>query len=316
MTPTEERDAQGECFCARRANPFLGIVAVVKTSGGRALSFDGRSWQLQVLAHPPRGLWSAQGHQDRLQYFRFGLWSERAGVKRVPLNPILDAGRMLAESEALIALIRGNLQRLPFPLAEELELWLLDRGQAPLALLAAALVGTDLDELGTPAWSAGATRDRPFISATLQRRDSAAPDGVPLQHATVLERLVKSTAGRHLNRQWFRRGADGTGLGLEHRAPDGLVGRRLSVESFPELPLRTHWLEDGDCGLAADWVDWIAPYLLTLPGIDDGLRRRLEREAVREPLLVDALSPLYPRVLDRDLLSQARVEARLLRANS
>ena len=136
----EGRDGQGECFCLRRANPFLGLVAVVKTPMGRALSPDGRIWQLQVLAHPPRGLWSGEGYEDRLQYFRFGLWSERAGVKRVPLNPILDAGRMLAESEALIALIRGNLQRLPFPLAEELELWLLDRDLLSQARVEARLL--------------------------------------------------------------------------------------------------------------------------------------------------------------------------------
>ncbi len=314
--PAEGACAQGRCFSLRRANPFLGLVAVVKTSGGRALSFDGRSWQLQVLAHPPRGLWTREGHQDRLQYFGFGLWSERTGVRRVPLNPILDAGSMLAESESLIGLVRASQKDLPYPLAKELELWLLDREQAPLALLANALEGTDLDELGTPAWSAGATPERPFVSRTLQDTDSAAGDErPPQQHAIVLERLVKSTAGRHLNRQWFRREADGSGLGLDHRAPEGLAGRHLPADAFPGLPLRTLWPEDADCALVGEWVDWVAPYLLTLPGIQDGLREHLEQQAARTPLLVDALWRLFPRVLDRDLLSRARVEARLLRAN-
>jgi len=280
------------------------------------MSFDGKYWQLQILAHPPRGLWSGEGHQDRLQYFRFGLWSERTGVKRVPLNPILDAGRMLAESEVLIDLIRRNLGGLPFPLVAELELWLLDRAHAPLALLATAIEGMDLDELGTPAWSAGATRNRHFVSPTLQRGGATPPDGVGLQHATTLERLVRSTAGRHRNRQWFRREADGTGVGLGHGGADGLAGRRLSAACFSELPVRTNWPEDGDTGLVADWIDWIAPYLLTLPGIGDELRGRLEQEAAREPLLVDALWRLYPGVLDRDLLKQVRVEARLLRAST
>ena len=65
----------------------------------------------------------------------------------VPLNPIQDAGPMLAASDALIDLIRGSLDELPFPLAEELELWLLDRAQTPLALLATAISGSDLDDL-------------------------------------------------------------------------------------------------------------------------------------------------------------------------
>lgn len=141
MTPAQGRDAPGERFCLRRADPFLGLVAVVKTSGGRAFSPDGRIWQLEVLAHPPRGLWSREGHEDRLKYFRFGLWSERTGLRRVPLNPVLDVGRMIAAAQAVIMLIRDGLGALPFP----------------------------------------------------------------------------------LNRQWFRRAADGAGVGLEHRAPDGLA---------------------------------------------------------------------------------------------
>lgn len=317
MTPAEERDTQGERYCLRRANPFLGLVAVVKTSAGRALSPDGRIWQLQVLAHPPRGLWSGEGHEDRLQYFRFGLWSERTGLRRVPLNPILDAGRMVAALDALIGLIQGSIDELPFPLAEELELWLLDRAQVPLALLATAIPGSALGEMGTPSWSVGATSDRPFVSATLRCRDAARTESSsPLRHATVLERLVESTAGRHLNRQWFRREGDGTGVGLDYRAPNGLSGRRLPAGAFPRLPLRTDWSEEIDRDLVSDWLDWIAPYLLTLPEIDDRLRGRLEQEAVQEPKLVDDLWPLYPRVLDRDLMTRARVEARLLRATS
>ena len=54
---------------------------------------------------------------------------------------------MLAASDALIDLIRGSLDELPFPLAEKLELWLLYRAQTPLALLATAISGSDLDDL-------------------------------------------------------------------------------------------------------------------------------------------------------------------------
>lgn len=45
------------------------------------------------------------------------------------------------------------------------------------------------------------------------------------------------------------------------------------------------------------------------------LRRKLEEQAVRRTLLVDAIWRLYPKMLDRDLINRARVEARLRRAS-
>ncbi|MFZ0791605.1 MAG: hypothetical protein WAM94_18480, partial [Chromatiaceae bacterium] len=154
--------ADTRCFSLRRVNPFQGVVAVVKTTGGRALSVNGRDWQIQVLAHPPRGLWSRGGDQEALRYFRFGAWSAEDGLSQVPLNPILDAGLMLAESEQLIDQARAAAVNLPFPLAPELEHWLLDREGAPLALLGTALADGVLDEAAGSDWSAGARgEDRP-----------------------------------------------------------------------------------------------------------------------------------------------------------
>ena len=37
-------------FALRRLNPFLGVVAVVEIPGARGFSYDGDTWQLQVLA--------------------------------------------------------------------------------------------------------------------------------------------------------------------------------------------------------------------------------------------------------------------------
>lgn len=96
-----------ESYCQRRANPFSSLVAVVEGAGGRARSLDGRTWQIEVLAHSPR-----------------------TGLERVPLNPILDVGRMLAASEALTAPVAKALSSLPFPLAPELEPSQLDRSEA------------------------------------------------------------------------------------------------------------------------------------------------------------------------------------------
>lgn len=313
MLPAEGSAAR---YCLRRVNPFLGVVAVVRTPDGRALSVDGRHWQIQVLAHPPRGLWSGEGHGDELLYFRFGTWSETEGLRRVPLNPILDVGRMLAASHALIEGVRDALPELPFSLAPELELWLLDQDEAPLAILATAQDDSALDKLASPDWTAGGRGERTFVSARLTRQGVPQRDAAGrFHHAEAIERLLRAAAGRRLNRQWFRREA-GDGEGLAKGVPPDLAGRRFPSDAFPVLPVRTDWPEPADAALVDDYLDWLAPYLLTLPTLSTDLRQRFERAAGREALLVDALWRLYPAVLDPEFINRARVEARLRRANA
>ena len=96
----------------------------------------------------------------------------------------------------------------------------------------------------------------------------------------------------------------------------GHAGQRFPVAGFPPLTLRTDWPGEREAGLVADYIDWLSPYLLTLPGLPEDTRRRLEASAVRHALVVDDLWRLYPEVLDPGLVAQARVEARLRRANA
>jgi hypothetical protein len=88
----------------------------------------------------------------------------------------------------------------------------------------------------------------------------------------------------------------------------------LGVDDFPELLIRETWPSAADAGLVADYIAWCAPRLLALDSLSDRTRARLEPLACRQPLLVDTLYRLYPRVIDRSLLDRVRVEARLRRA--
>ena len=308
-------DSDTHCFGLRRVNPFQGVVAVVTTPGARALSLDGVHWQIQVLAHPPRGLWARGGEQEEPRYFRFGDWSESTGMTRVPLNPILDAGLMVARCQRLIGQVRAATPSLPFPLGPELELWLLDGDGLPLALLATALPRGDLDAYAVPDWTAGDRGDgRPFVSPSLAARDVPDPDpSGRSHHLQALEGLVAQRAAPGRRTQWFRiEGEDA--LGLDHGADPALWGRRLARAELPTLSVRSQW-EGGDAQrLVDDYLAWLAPYLLTLPGLPDPLRRDLEANAAHHALLVDALWRLYPRVLDPGLVQRARIEARLRRA--
>lgn len=309
------RDAETRCFGLRRVNPFLGVVAVVKTPTGRALSVDGVHWQIQILAHPPRGLWSRGGEQESLRYFRFGAWSQSEGMTRVPLNPILNPGLMLAESERLVAQVQAAVPALPFPLAPELELWLLDPKGLPLALLATALPDTDLAAVSVAEWTAGGRGDeRPFVSPTLAAQGLAERDASGRRyHVEALERLVLQRAGPHRRTQWFRIQGD-EAWGLAYRTDPQLQGRRLARADLPPLSLSSRWEEESAQGLVDEYLAWLAPYLLTLPGLPDPVRQDLEAKAVHHALPVDALWRLYPRVMDPQLIQRARIEARLRRS--
>ncbi|MGB5834564.1 MAG: hypothetical protein WBG92_21610 [Thiohalocapsa sp.] len=311
-----------DCYSLRRASPFLGLVAVVRSPGGRALSFDGRHWQLQVAAYPPRGLWSGDGYGDELRYFRFGVWTKADGVARVPLSPILHVGRMLEESERLVEAVAEASPRVPFALVPELELWLLDADDAPLALLATAIdLGAETDdssltEIGRPDWNAGGRGERRFVSATLSAQGIAERDGSgPGRHADLLERRVFDAAGGRRLTQWFRRDAAG-GRCFGFDAPETLVGRWLPDAAFPDFNLRVDWSDETTQALVDDYFRWLSPYLLMLPALPDVMRRKLELAASQHASAVSQLWRMYPRVLDTEFVHRARVEAELRRAHA
>jgi hypothetical protein len=280
---------------------------------------------LQVAAHAPRGLWSGGGETEELRYFRFGLWSETAGMTRVPLNPMLDIGLMLEESKHLVAALQEATPWLPFPLAAELELWLLDADDAPLALLATAIdpgnvadvgLAAGLDEIGQPDWNAGGRGERAFHSPRLSAQAVPERDGAgPALHARWLERQVMQAAGNKRRCQWFRRDATG-GTCIGFRAPDGLAGRRLPSAAFPALNLRSAWSDSTIHALVDDYFRWLSPYFLMLPDLDDQLRAGLEQAASSYAIEVSQLWRLYPRVLDAEFVRRARVEAELRRAHA
>lgn len=304
-------DTDTRCFSLRRVNPFLGIAVLVRTPGGRAISVDGQHWQVQILAHPPRGLWTGGGEQKELRYFRFGFWSEAEGSTRVPLNPILDAGEMVAQSERLIAELRAATPGLPFPLAPELEQWLMDPDGNPIVLLATALHESELGEIRGGDWTAGGRgEERPFTSDTLSAQGVAEHDPSGRHyHVEALERLIAQTAGPRPTTRWFRR--DGASVLPLPRDGESALAQPLPEHAFPPLTLRTDWANKHARALVGEYIDWLSPYLLTLPSLDTETRRTLEREARRHALLVNALWRLYPRIIDEGLITQARVEARL-----
>jgi hypothetical protein len=293
--------ADARYYSLRRLSPYQGTVQVIEAPGLRAMSADGLTWhvQIQSRSHAARAA-------GRLRSSVHGTW--RA-----------DGSGDLIETErtrAHIAVLRAQ-PRLPFPLADTLELWLLDADrQLPLALLATSFPGHAPPRTVEPRFVAVVAGEA-FTSPSLavQQAAGAAPQGgVP--HGELLARLVRDEAGEPARAQWFRREPDGSGTGL---AGSGIgpahEERVLGPALFPELIVRERWENDIATDLVRDYHAHFAAFLLTHGNLSREARARLEPAACRRPEQLYRLRHLLPEVVDMERVKVALVEAVLRRAN-
>lgn len=272
-------------YSLRRLSPYQGTVQVVECPNFRAMSADGMRWRVQFL-------------NQKTRFSSYGVW--RA-----------DGQGSLIETERTQPIIRALREHppLPFPLADHLELWLLD---AETLLPLALLMSTLSDRAPPPAvamqWRAALAGDDGFAAPSLPT-----VDGQPSQiaHRHVLDRCVQRAAGPRPQAQWFRRAADGAGEGLN--MPGGLDrvhhGRHLEREQFPKLLLRDTWNTEQETKLVHDYHEWHAANLLTHTGLDSGTRAALERAACRQAQKLFRVRYLLPEVIDPEILRVAMVEA-------
>lgn len=303
------------CFAVRRLNPFLGVAQVLDIGIARAISVDGLSWQIQIRADPPaskrRHYGSSPG--DR-KYFRFGHWTAAAGLVRTPVNPELDIRQMLTQCGTLLELLATCSQNVPFSLEDNIELWLLDHDRLPLALFASVVREELASNITAGRWRATLPAEGGFHSPALEARGYPNMTGGGNRgHATHLEQQVMNAASGHC---WFIRSGDGGSRALydddDNHSTDITPGTGPGY--FPEFPLRNQWESDDNTAVADDWVQWLAPRLLTLQSLDDTTRSSLEHAARANAALVDGQFRLYPSVINDDLLESARVESRIRRS--
>jgi hypothetical protein len=245
----------------------------------------------------------------------FGVWSKKEGLQRLPVDPSLEIGYLSRTAEELHQILEERLAAVPFPRRDRVELWLLDASQyLPLALLASTLEGRPLPVPGNLDWHCAPAhhRDITVLSKTPEE-STAAPTlpGAGEGSREILQALVRSAAGNPRRAQWFRRDAEGGGVGLGGvHIEASWQGRRLPKGAFPTLPLREHcWERPEERRLVEDFHDWQAPFLLTLEELPAALRDRLERAACRQSTWLYAVHRLYPVILNQDLVKAALVEA-------
>lgn len=271
-------------YSLRRLSPYQGTVQVAECPGFRAMTADGLRWRVQFLNQRTRfssyGIWRADGHGSLIE-------TERT-------QPIIQTLR--------------ERPTLPFPLADRMELWLLDsRERLPLALLASALPERAPGQAVALHWRAGLAGDDEFLASSLSRSDGQASH---MPHGSVLDRCVQRAAGSRPQAQWFRRNPDGSGDGLEMSGLESrLLGRRLALQHFPELLLRRQWDSEQETLLVHDYHDWHAASLLTHTNLARDTRAELERAACRQAAKLFRVRYLLPEIIDAELLRVAMVEA-------
>lgn len=285
--------AHVECFAQRLLSPYRGAMQVIRYAAAEAVTLDGVHWDIYVAND---SLLDGLGDPARVQVsdIRYGAWSAARGLKRGPLYPSADFRRMEAMGAVVYAHLLRVHDRVPFPLRDRHECWLLDRDGLPLALLQSAVDAPGRDV--APAWTAGRAAHERF----------AAPGLVPGDAARALEGRINDLAGPAPRARWVRRDATGGG-----ETCDAQQCARLAAEDFPALPLRAAFEDAATRDLVDAYHAWQAVWLLCLP-LDEALRRSLEGSARHQAELVESLHRLYPEILDTAALNAARVEARLI----
>jgi hypothetical protein len=286
------QQASNSAFSIKRLNPFNGLLQVYQLNSARALSADGKVWEIQVLSDSPQGLWANTPFSGQ-QYYTFGRWSSEQGLEQVPVNPLFNIRQMISDAEALVEQLSDACGDLPFPPGDPYELWLLDaESHQPIALLASCREEAQRNEIHKERWIA------------------AEPDEHnPQAQTSALENIVMQRADQQRLSQWFLRNEDASASSCDNPAQS-----RPSAD-FPELLVTEAWKDDNERELIQDYINSKAPQLLMLPNISDETRERLEKIAIKQAEAVDRLWRLYPQIHNHNLLKSARVEAKIRSAN-
>ncbi len=278
-------------------NPFRGIMHSVVTEWADAVTTDGREWTLYVRGECLYDdLADFEGEKLTIPDVKYGTWSATAGFARSPIRlPTFDA-KVRHEGERLLAAVLAVADRLPFPLADRFEYWLLHgESRLPLALIASSC-SHEFEPPAVLRWTPGQLCMAEIIQSH------------------TLHDAVNQLAGEQPQAMWFERHADGSGTPVVHVGEAAAESNPpLAADTFAEFYLDADVLDDGLAHLFGQVLAWQAPALLQLPTLSNAQRTEFETAACRHALRLAEQLPLYPCVLDKAQITAALVEARLRR---
>lgn len=307
-------DPDTRCYATRLLNPFQGVMMIVETTAARATSVDGVNWCIEILSQIYKTPWCSMAiHTPSERYFSYGVWSAQDGLARIPVHPSLYLEHVEQAIHDLLAQLTTLSQRIPFRLADSLELWLMDAAaQQPVALIASRLPNDVVPIVNSLQWYAAPNIDTPFRSTAFASEQVKST--TPIQPQDLLQRLIKQRCQPPYQALWIERHPDGSGdIRYNHAGKSQQQNEQLDANSFPACLLNEHWSQPEAQQLIADYLHWQAPLLLMLP-LAAPRRREIEQQAQQRPLSVHTHHRLYPEVIDQRLLNKILVEAVLRKA--
>ncbi len=277
-------------YSQRMLPPFYGQVQIAESDRARALTIDCITWEIQFV-HGAGSNQSTIGNQSKKRGFRRAAMISDHDIRQKKVGANLADDQEIDERILELTDFLADAP-LPFPAVDHCECWLLDPEDAsPLALLFSCEHAEEINTFpNRPEWTALPAAVMPIDKT----HDEASLDLAPVNHR--LERLVAERAGYQPQIQWYRRGEG-------------------EEQFFPPLMLREDWRDEESAALCQRYLQRQAPRLLMLHYMEDELRARLEQEAKVNALEVERYHPLYPEVIDKDLIDAIRVEARIRSAS-
>ena len=271
--------------------PFSGQLQIAESGDARALSIDGKHWEIQFrFATNAASTRPNTSNSDK----HTGKYTDiasitPAGLVRQPLHPVFDTEIVTRAIEQLSAWISDS--SLPYPAIDRFEYWLLDQSEGkPLALLYSCI---SAEEIGAPSarptWMAMPAAQLPIEEPTDHRTSYVPPVNARL------ESLIAEHAGPSPRAAWFDRA-------------------ETTTTEFPPCLISEDWEQEEHDRLCQLYIRRLAPRLLMLQGLAHEDRQRLEQACRENALDVDRFHRLYPEFTDQKLLKVLRVEANLRRS--
>ena len=288
-------------YSQRLLPPYYGQAQIAESERARALTIDGQSWEIQFLLERKGGLNHSSNdalstNQDanqetKLSYKRAATISDsdirQKNIGSSQITKGLDVKQTVDERILELTDFLVDI-KLPFPVVDRHEYWLLDaKDQSPVALIFSAKDEAQKNAYPSrPEWTALPAAVMPIELTEDEKSFSSAPVNYRF------ERLVAERASINPKAKWFTRSAN-------------------EEQSFPSYMVREDWHEEEDNDLCQRYLTRQSPRLLMLHGLSQEQRRQLEINARPHALEVERFHPLYPEVVDQVLMNAILVEARL-----